>query len=176
MSGKILAQFIDYPDMLDVLRARLDEKGICHQQFDAIVGVAVNYTNATLGGTRKKPLGAFTMLAMFKAAGLRLAAIDAPELMRETGRGILRGPIGLTRGQLKFKKTVMRENGRKGGLATQAQRSPSQRSESGRYAALVRYYGNTRRGRSRAKLRLRAKQIIPESRIAQDAHLPPSTP
>lgn len=156
---KIIAEFIDYPEMLDVLRARLDEKGICHQQFDAIVGVARNYTNATLGGIRKKPLGAFTMLAMFKAAGLRLAAVDAPELMRESGWGIRRTATGLTPGQIaRVAPEVMREKGRKGGLATQAQRSPSQRSESGRYAALVRYYGNTRRGRSRAKLRLRAKE------------------
>ena len=157
---KIIAEFIDYPEMLDVLRARLEEKGICHQQFDAIVGVARNYTNATLGGIRKKPLGAFTMLAMFKAAGLRLAAVDAPELMRESGWGIRRGAAtGLTPGQIaRVAPEVMREKGRKGGLATQAQRSPSQRSESGRYAALVRYYGNTRRGRSRAKLLLRAKQ------------------
>ena len=41
-----------------------------------------------------------------------------------------------------------------------------QRSEKARYAALCRYYGGKRKGRSRAKLRLRAKQEI--ARLKQE--------
>jgi hypothetical protein len=150
----IIAEFIDYPEMLDVLRARLESLGLPHSHFDAVVGVATGYTNMTLGGLRKKPLGAFTMLAMFKAAGMRLAAIDAPELARETHTILKRPGLAFTPHQARKSAIGL---GRQGGFASAAMLTAEQRSEKARYAALCRYYGGKRKGQSRAKLRLRAK-------------------
>lgn len=71
---QILARLTSQPylELLDAMRARLDELGMPHTRFDAICGVAEGYSNKVLSNGNRKPVGAATMLVMLEAMGLEV--------------------------------------------------------------------------------------------------------
>jgi hypothetical protein len=75
-SGRIVAEFSDYPGLLAALRARVNELGINGQRFDAFAGLPDGYLSKLIGPNPVRRIGMISMGPLFDALGIRAVLIE----------------------------------------------------------------------------------------------------
>ena len=78
-SGRIVAEFSDYPGLLAALRARVNELGINGQRFDAFAGLPDGYLSKLIGPNPVRRIGMVSMGPLFDALGISALLIENGE-------------------------------------------------------------------------------------------------
>jgi hypothetical protein len=132
-------------ELLDAIRARLNELQITYDTLDAVAALPERYTSKLLCRPPIKHAGAVTLWSILGTLGFKisLVASDVPTYMRErlTPREHAPQPVGKRRLTVSFTRAWMRKIGSKGGKARGAIASKKRRlSRINRRNALKRWH------------------------------------
>jgi hypothetical protein len=148
---RIVAEFSDYPGMLDALRRRVNELQVNGERFDEYVGLPRGYLSKLVGANPVKRLGMTSFAPVLAGLGLRcLFVIDEEAERRLKERVLPRNPsyARSVASYVTLPRKFMQAIGRKGGQARIANSTARQRSKSARVAIKARFENSTPRQRS----------------------------
>ena len=77
-SGRVVAEFSDYPGLLAALRTRVNELGINGQRFDAFAGLPDGYLSKLIGPNPVRRIGMVSMGPLFDALGIYCIIVENP--------------------------------------------------------------------------------------------------
>jgi hypothetical protein len=142
-----IAEFREYGEFIDGLRARLAELNVAGTTVDEIAGYAGGYTQKLLGARPVKRIGLRSMGDILGALGLKAALIEDPEAMaRVAGRlqpRKQRQPVRSGAVHITLTRRFYRKIGRIGGGLSRKNMSKRQASQLGRKAAMARWAKGT---------------------------------
>jgi hypothetical protein len=138
-----IAEFREYGEFIDGLRARLAELNVAGTTVDEIAGYAGGYTQKLLGARPVKRIGLRSMGDVLGALGLKAQLIEDPEAFaRVAGRLNPRKQRQMRNGvvQVTYTKRFFRKIGLIGGRLSRSKMSRKKASALGRKAALARWH------------------------------------
>jgi hypothetical protein len=150
-TGRIIAEFRDYPGMLDALRARALELKLCVSDDEnlALMGLPSNYISKLLRPKPVRRIGPHSLGPILGGFGVKLVMVEDVAAMARLrmlsdkyGKALKTRNGNLVRADsthVVFSWQFMRKIRRKGGLARAAKLTARQRSDSARNAAMARW-------------------------------------
>ena len=75
-SGRVIAQFTDYPGMLTAIRTRVNELAINGERFDEFAGLPRGYLSKLVGANPIRSIGRTSMGPVFGALGIRCIIVE----------------------------------------------------------------------------------------------------
>jgi hypothetical protein len=75
---RILAEFSDYPGLLNAVRSRVNELAINGERFDEYAGLPRGYLSKLIGAHPIRSLGRISMGPVFGALGIRCIIVEDP--------------------------------------------------------------------------------------------------
>jgi len=76
--GRVIAEFRDYPGLLDALRARALELSVQGERFDEYAGLPRGYLSKLIGVMPVRKIGMMSMGPLFAALGITCVIIENP--------------------------------------------------------------------------------------------------
>jgi hypothetical protein len=78
ITGRVLAEFVDYDGLWGSLRARVDAMGISREELDRRTGLADRYCSKILGPSKVRKLGKHSLGPMLGAVCCKLVLVEDP--------------------------------------------------------------------------------------------------
>jgi hypothetical protein len=78
VTGRVLAEFVDYDGLWGSLRARVNEMGITREELDRLTGLADRYCSKILGPSQVRKLGKHSLGPMLGAVCCKLVLVEDP--------------------------------------------------------------------------------------------------
>lgn len=148
--GELIATVRSFEDFADVFAALKDRMGLTNEFIDERGGLTKGHTDKCLGRSRQKRLGAVTFDFFTAMMAVEFRVYIDPEQIKRM-EAIWEGrerplykpdakPGRISKKILRAAKPIVyRETGRLGGMVTAHLRTPAQRSEAARKAALAKH-------------------------------------
>jgi hypothetical protein len=94
-AAKLYAEITDYPGLLAAIRARIAELGVSLECVDSIAGISDRYLTKLTCNPPMKYFGAFTLLLVLQALGLKVVLIHDLDAMERIRSRLIRKPLRL---------------------------------------------------------------------------------
>ena len=78
MTGRVIAQFTDYPGMLTAIRTRVNELAVNCERFDEFAGLPRGYLSKLIGPKPVRRIGMTSLGPLFDALGIYCIVIENP--------------------------------------------------------------------------------------------------
>jgi hypothetical protein len=78
VTGRVLAEFVDYDGLWGSLRTRVDAMGITREELDRLTGLADRYCSKILGPSKVRKLGKHSLGPMLGAVCCKLVLVEDP--------------------------------------------------------------------------------------------------
>jgi hypothetical protein len=78
MTSRILAEFADYPGMLNAIRNRVNELAINGERFDEFAGLPRGYLSKLIGAKPVRRIGMTSLGPLFDALGIYCIVVENP--------------------------------------------------------------------------------------------------
>jgi hypothetical protein len=143
---RVIATFNSYAEMLEVIRARVNELQINGERFDEYAGLPKGYLSKLIGVRPIRRIGMTSFEPLLVSLGLRCQFVEDPQgAERLKARLVPRNPsfvrVMPAAASIVFTARMLARIRRMGGIARMAQLTPKQRSELARRAANARWRG-----------------------------------
>jgi hypothetical protein len=142
-SPRIVGEFVEYSDFIQVVRDRVAELGIHGTRFDCLAGWAEGYLSKLTCAQPVRRIGMTSMGPLLSAMGVKLQMVEDPAGTARLRRLSPRNPSYVRAmpadACIVLTPRMLKRIRRLGGQARMVQLTPEQRSELGRKAAAARW-------------------------------------
>jgi hypothetical protein len=139
---RVVAEFCDYPGMLDALRKRVNELGVNSERFDEFAGLPRGYFSKLVGANPIRRLGMISFQPVLAGLGLRCLFVEDEQATQRLKSRVPPRNGSYVRGgvtHLTLTTRFMQKIGRKGAQARIDNSTKQQRQEWARNAAIARW-------------------------------------
>ena len=143
---RIVGEFVEYDDFVDLLRNRIVDLGIHGERFDEFAGLPRGYLSRLVGAHPIRRIGMASMGPLLSAMGVKLQMVEDPfgtaRLRRLPPRNFSFVRAMPADACIVLTPRMLKRIRRLGGQARMAMLTPKQRRELARRAALARWRGS----------------------------------
>lgn len=140
--GRVLAEFRDYDQMLDGIRARIVELQLAGETLDDVSGLPKGYASKLTAPRPTRRIGAVSFGPMLGVLGMKCLFVEDEDAVRRVAGRLKRRNSNLVRSaasEFRLTHRWLRKIARKGGKSRDAKLTPEQRSELARELNRIRW-------------------------------------